>query len=706
MKIASVVGISLVVLATISLMGTASAATFTVPAENLRIPEEMQACAENLQKIYAAIKKYEKDRGELPNWLSELVPDYLGKEALLCPINPERIKAQYCPDPNLPCSYTYEFSPTRINSRWVFRKWKKQQVKQFGDVVPIVCCIDHGSDTVLNISVGGQVYRSPLVWERMFTPHKPATRSVKEQAVSLEGKPAPSFTLKDLNGKEVSLSDFKGKVVLLDFWGTWCGPCRRAIPHLEALHKKYKDRGLVVIGVNRERDPDKVKQFAKERISYTTLVEADEQFKEYGVRGIPALFYVDGEGKIRHRDVGFSTGKEKEIEHKVQQLLADKNEGVVELEVLPNPGTAKRSSSTTTEAKSKPGESEPVPAKFAIPAENIVTPDQIQACAVNLRRIYSAIRRFEKDANRLPNRLAELVPEYVGKETLRCPHDRIRTGAGSTSQNVPCSYIYDFTSDRVSSEWPIIGGMRFSDWKKQQMRLFGDVVPMVRCSKHGSKYLNVSVSGKTYVSPLVWERMFVPGYTHGDEFRDVAPNKLRSLGERPADKDKGRTVNKPHPEEAPRTKVLKGSRTWNAPSKFQEDSLEVVSTIPQTPTVLSLGERLRVKVRYHLASADQARIWARPYTGGKRTSSYRAHPSPLYDAGSGEMEGWFYFDRQTKVDEVRVKMVSADSKEPIATASLVVDAEWKPVQHPTIGQSNENASPSRYGKHEQVPYSQ
>jgi hypothetical protein len=63
--------------------------------------------------------------------------------------------------------------------------------------------------------------------------------------------------------------------------------------------------------------------------------------------------------------------------------------------------------------------------------------------------------------------------------------------------------------------------MRFSDWKKQQIKLFGDVVPMIRCSRLGSKYLNVIVTGKTYVSPQVWERMFIPNYTHGDEFCSI-----------------------------------------------------------------------------------------------------------------------------------------------------------------------------------------
>ena len=139
----------------------------------------------------------------------------------------------------------------------------------------------------------------------------------------LIGNLAPSFTLQDLNGQQVSLSDFKGKVVLLDFWATWCGPCVRAMPHLEALHKSYKDEGLVVIGINCETDHSDVKAFAKDRISYTTLLDADKQFNEYAIEGIPTLFYVDREGKIRYRDVGFGPGREKQIEQRVKELLKE-----------------------------------------------------------------------------------------------------------------------------------------------------------------------------------------------------------------------------------------------------------------------------------------------------------------------------------------------------------------------------------------------
>jgi hypothetical protein len=151
-----------------------------------------------------------------------------------------------------------------------------------------------------------------------------------------------------------------------------------------------------------------------------------------------------------------------------------------------------------------------IASKFTIPPEKLEIPEEMRACAANLQRIYTAIRKFEEEKGRLPRKLDELVPAYVSQETLGCQNDPKRTGT---------VLFYELTPVRISNDWPIIGGMRFCDWKQQQMKLFGDVVPIVRCPMHGREYLNMSVNGRAYVSPHVWERMFIPSYTHGEEMR-------------------------------------------------------------------------------------------------------------------------------------------------------------------------------------------
>ena len=93
------------------------------------------------------------------------------------------------------------------------------------------------------------------------------------------------------------------------------------MPHLDALYKQYKDQGLIIIGVNNEDDHAKVKDFAKGKISYTVLLDGQAQFQAYGVNGIPCTYYIDKEGIVRYRDVGFGPGGEREIERKIQELL-------------------------------------------------------------------------------------------------------------------------------------------------------------------------------------------------------------------------------------------------------------------------------------------------------------------------------------------------------------------------------------------------
>lgn len=106
------------------------------------------------------------------------------------------------------------------------------------------------------------------------------------------------------------------------------------------------------------------------------------------------------------------------------------------------------------------------------------------------------------------------------------------------------------------------------------------------------------------------------------------------------------------------------------------DSLEVISVQPTFPTALKAGEKLRIKIRYCVSSTDLARIWARPYTDGQSTPGYRAHGSPCHEKGTGEIEGYFFFDKPTIVDEIRVKMVDCETKKTVDTTSYRIDARW------------------------------
>ncbi len=118
---------------------------------------------------------------------------------------------------------------------------------------------------------------------------------------------APAWKLQDLDGKTVQLSDFKGKVVVLDFWATWCPPCRVEIPTFIELQKEYQKQGVVVIGMSSmEQSPAPVVKFVKAQgINYPIVMGDETTMTLYGVEGIPTTFVINPEGKIvaRHEDV-------------------------------------------------------------------------------------------------------------------------------------------------------------------------------------------------------------------------------------------------------------------------------------------------------------------------------------------------------------------------------------------------------------------
>lgn len=129
----------------------------------------------------------------------------------------------------------------------------------------------------------------------------------KPMPADAAGQVAEEFALPDLEGKVVSLKSLRGKVVLLDFWATWCGPCRIELPTIEALHREYKDKGLVVLGIDDE-SPEKPKAYIKSNnLTFPTLIDAQrEVIAKYQIRAIPTVFIIDKEGRISSRHLGVS----------------------------------------------------------------------------------------------------------------------------------------------------------------------------------------------------------------------------------------------------------------------------------------------------------------------------------------------------------------------------------------------------------------
>ena len=139
--------------------------------------------------------------------------------------------------------------------------------------------------------------------------HRQAGGSKRELGNLKLGDPAPDFSSRDLSEGPVSLVSYRGrKVVLLDFWATWCGPCRMAMPGLQSLHDEFKDRGLEILSVNQDEPAVQVRHFIN-RKKYTVHVILDPDSAighRYGVRGIPTLVVVDKQGLVQWLQVGYS----------------------------------------------------------------------------------------------------------------------------------------------------------------------------------------------------------------------------------------------------------------------------------------------------------------------------------------------------------------------------------------------------------------
>lgn len=140
---------------------------------------------------------------------------------------------------------------------------------------------------------------------------------------SMHGKPAPALSLKNWqNSKPLTLGDLKGKIVVLDFWATWCGPCLAAVPHTNELQKKYADQGVVFIAVCSPNGGEKMEQTVKDReIKYATALDTGEgdTFAAFKANSYPDYYVIDRKGNLRWGDV-----KNSDVEKAIKLLIAEK----------------------------------------------------------------------------------------------------------------------------------------------------------------------------------------------------------------------------------------------------------------------------------------------------------------------------------------------------------------------------------------------
>lgn len=143
-------------------------------------------------------------------------------------------------------------------------------------------------------------------------------------AATVKG-PAPNFTLKSMDGKNLKLSEMTGNVVLINFWASWCGPCREEMPLLNALHKKYQPLGFTVLGVNVEERVDGAISFLSNvPVDFPILLDSkNEVSKQYKVIAMPTTIVVDRDGNMRYLHEGYKPGDEKKYRQMIKKLVRE-----------------------------------------------------------------------------------------------------------------------------------------------------------------------------------------------------------------------------------------------------------------------------------------------------------------------------------------------------------------------------------------------
>jgi thiol-disulfide isomerase/thioredoxin len=148
---------------------------------------------------------------------------------------------------------------------------------------------------------------------------------VTASAFIKKGDPAPPLKVVSMSGQKITLANYKGHVLILDFFATWCTPCRSSIPHFIGLYSKYNKQGLEILGMSADEDADKeVREFVGEqKIIYPVALAGEEMITDYGIRSLPTVYVINKKGVIAEKYMGFNDDMAKSMETLIKKLLAE-----------------------------------------------------------------------------------------------------------------------------------------------------------------------------------------------------------------------------------------------------------------------------------------------------------------------------------------------------------------------------------------------
>ena len=139
-----------------------------------------------------------------------------------------------------------------------------------------------------------------------------------------KGQPAPAIKVMTTSGQQVTLANYKGYVLIMDFFATWCPPCREAVPHLQGLNRKYGKQGLQILGLSLDDDSKTLKEFAEDKkLSYPVALASEELKADYGLRSLPTIYIVSKKGLVADKFLGYNDDSKMKMEALIKKLLAE-----------------------------------------------------------------------------------------------------------------------------------------------------------------------------------------------------------------------------------------------------------------------------------------------------------------------------------------------------------------------------------------------